>query len=233
MMAVTLIVSVPGCVLLPRGDEAAAGRARTDDSITVLRRGIHGYERSHSALPESLRQLCPTMRSEDCDWLVPGWSYEDGWGTILAYRKTAGSYEIRSAGADRRFYTGDDIVVDRSEEREAAAEHAGCYQLTSPVRELHGVHLILSSAEKSIGWFQVETGLPGYHEPRWRTTDGQIQVYWMKHHSALRLMLTPTETGLRGFAAHVAGTGHPRSGVEVTVRRITCGAAEVSAVGDQ
>jgi hypothetical protein len=85
----------------------AIAREQAHDVGRAVR--VFGYERH--ALPDTLARL--VERSDILDDVFLAHEATDPWGTALRYRITGGGlrgFEVRSAGPDRRFDTGDDVV---------------------------------------------------------------------------------------------------------------------------
>ena len=88
------------------GDPLNLTRAR----LTRIRGFLLDAASTGAELPSSLEQalpsgLAPRSRSE---------MVRDGWDRPLRYRRFQGDFEVRSAGPDGRFDTGDDMVATRS-----------------------------------------------------------------------------------------------------------------------
>jgi hypothetical protein len=112
-------------VVLPRCPELREGSNRIDatprdrqDSVRVMglrlvriARAVDGIGRDLGGLPLSLRPVPrPPSRHTDADRLSMD-EHADLWGRALRYVRNGQDYEIRSAGSDGRFGTGDDIWI--------------------------------------------------------------------------------------------------------------------------
>lgn len=97
---------VPPCPeLLWVIEDSVAGAAARDTTLMTgsrmvrFARYVDGHGRNLGALPLSLRQV------------VSNQDLTDGWGRVLRYERRETSFELRSAGVDGTFDSGDDIVV--------------------------------------------------------------------------------------------------------------------------
>ncbi|HEX8316987.1 hypothetical protein [Longimicrobium sp.] len=217
--ALLLLPMLSGCMVLLGPFVPGWRLSTTEATIVDIRGAIHAFEREHQAVPDSLAQLCPPPGTSACP---PGDS-RDGWGTRLVYRRLNGSsYELRSAGPDRRPFTGDDVVVNRAEEEAAVERLQGCYDLASGHLLVGGRRLVLSPAERGPGSFRVHLELPGYREPSWEVNPpDRVRVYWREQHSGLVMDLAAADEGLRGTVFRVSPSGRG-PGTEMVARRAAC-----------
>ena len=84
----------------PRPEPERTTRAR----LGILQTLVTGYERREGSLPERLEDTPAAGVLPDA-WRV------DGWDRPVEYARRDDTFEVRSAGPDGRFRTGDDLVV--------------------------------------------------------------------------------------------------------------------------
>lgn len=81
-------------------------------AIQRVSTAIDIFEVEHGCLPTNLTQLLSGARGgpflHDTNSAS---AFLDEWQTALRYTRSRESYELRSAGPDRQFETGDDLVV--------------------------------------------------------------------------------------------------------------------------
>ena len=79
--------------------------ARTEFRLAFLQVRLDRYIRGAGAPPQSMELVLEGMPDKGKEDLRV-----DGWGRPVAYVASAGTYELRSAGEDGVFGTGDDLV---------------------------------------------------------------------------------------------------------------------------
>lgn len=89
-----------------------SGEKQTRLRLEILKAELTAYYQKRGHVPQHLREILtlPTsdpVRRPNSRWLL------DGWGHSFSYSRAAlpDSCEVRSAGADGKLRTGDDIVV--------------------------------------------------------------------------------------------------------------------------
>jgi hypothetical protein len=220
--ALMALVLLPGCVFSGLVFPAAGRPYTTEWRIEDLRTAIEWFEAGTDSLPVELSTACfPTPRGGCSDLRQLGFREEDGWGTLLRYRRLGDDYEVRSAGRDRRMDTDDDIVVLRSRERRIVAERAGCWRLSTRLALLDTLVITLSADALAPGIYKAAPTFRPYWDPRWRAGgDGSIEVTWREVHSVITMHLRPGESPerLEGTVGSSRGRTHP-----VTAAATACG----------
>lgn len=109
--------------------------SQTEYSLRALDAGVFFFQSTHGRLPEQLGDVCDA----EPRWcaLSPAdiWT-TDGWGTPIRYRPGDETYVLISAGRDRTFETGDDILFDAALNRSWAAGLSGCYPTSKTLPRL-------------------------------------------------------------------------------------------------
>ena len=119
ILIILLALAGSGCMMIREDREAAtAWRFR---SIAAHLDSLPG------PLPDSLAELC--ARGMACGRTDPATLFRDAWRRPVRYARLHGSYELRSAGADGQWTTGDDLFFSPAAARAWRDRLAGCYQL--------------------------------------------------------------------------------------------------------
>jgi len=170
-------------------------------------RWVHGavasFVRDSARLPDAIDEICP-----DGGAICSGWQSSippvDAWGTGIEYRKIAQSYIVRSAGADKRFDTVDDIQLDPLPEIAWARILAGCYEFSRSIKRL-GVptpDLWLSDDITETGNFRVVApraldGSPEFYAEWLPTKPDQLTIKWFSLSANLRLKFVVSGDSVR------------------------------------
>jgi signal peptidase I len=85
---------------------------RSQFGVACLTWQVNQYRSINGGLPARMEDLQVVPRPGQCNEVSPT---QDAWGTPYAYRLLDGdAFEVRSAGLDRAFDTGDDMATDDS-----------------------------------------------------------------------------------------------------------------------
>lgn len=98
------------------------------DHVRFLHSGVAAYREKHGRLPVEYADVCKAD---------PGWCRQlsaearllDPWSNPVRYSAYVDRYELRSAGADGRFDTQDDVFLDSRSDLERADNQKGCFRL--------------------------------------------------------------------------------------------------------
>ena len=187
---------------------------RTRSAMAEVREGLAEYREVTGGWPSALDDLC-----RDTEWCAdhppPGPPhFADAWGTPFSFDPDNGEYELRAAGPDGAFGTGDDIWYRPGFEAERVASLSGCYRVTSGSTKLPGSLLLLDSeslGESSYGaWFPEGD----VEDPIWAPLDSaDVVISWLVPPArTYRLRLIETADGLNGHL----------EGAPVSARRTEC-----------
>lgn len=127
-----------------------------EDHLRSVFGSIESFQERFGRIPKDLEEVCVAepgwCRLQPADeWLL------DRWETPVRLVQSAPGYELRSAGADQRFATEDDVVFYSQSYMESARAIEGCYRL-SDGRELQGMsEFKLSLSRSASGAFSIET----------------------------------------------------------------------------
>ena len=110
IMLVVIIIGILATVVVGKfgGMSEKASRNATRISIRNIGVAVETYEMEAGKYPASLQDL--TQATDERGALLPNLP-ADAWGTEFQYKKTDKfTYEVRSAGPDASFGSGDDIT---------------------------------------------------------------------------------------------------------------------------
>jgi hypothetical protein len=117
------IVAVAACGCRRQIVDVKSTRA----NMATIATAIDMFEVDREHLPATLDELLPT----DPKWqgtrgyVKTANSFVDGWGTKYQYHVVTNQYELRSAGPDRTYGTGDDIVIGKGTPNQPSQPIAG------------------------------------------------------------------------------------------------------------
>ncbi|HET6763896.1 MAG TPA: hypothetical protein VFH27_09490, partial [Longimicrobiaceae bacterium] len=84
---------------------------RSNVRLSEVVRLLAEYHKARGAYPATMAEGLPPVGQRAIDY------ERDAWGTGFRYRRSEDGYELRSAGADHRFDTPDDLVVTHLRQR--------------------------------------------------------------------------------------------------------------------
>lgn len=125
------------------------------DHLRLLHSGVLAFQARFDRLPDTFDEVCRSEPSwcrlmDTEDWLA------DRWQSQVRYSRLEDSYQLRSAGADRRFGTDDDVVFDPARDARLAMPFQGCYELMER-RKLNGMSAFrLSLSPSGSGAYSID-----------------------------------------------------------------------------
>jgi hypothetical protein len=205
----------------------------TDGVVTIMRTVVDSFTRLEGRRPVSFDEACsrltpsygPHPRPPHCGyWLHGGDTIPlDGWRDPLLYHANGNLVSIRSAGADGRFGTPDDMGFSTEEERERVAAAAGCYRVDfRDWKEFPGDVMRLDTTYHAGGTYRAAPVIAPYFAPLWQPSpypSGRDSVYvvWQAIHHGVHFHFRVYPDSMTGFVF-----GGPYRRPRVVVRRIPC-----------
>ena len=108
VMIVVAVLMLFGCSRAPQ-DPPEYAEAR--QLLNQVLHGVTEYEKTVGPYPDSLAELASALPADFTNSFA-AWPPPDPWGTPVIYTKPSETnFEIRAAGPDRQFMTGDDFAV--------------------------------------------------------------------------------------------------------------------------
>ena len=225
------------CIIagLPTACSREADRAEASQAVL---RQLHGtvleYQAVQNSLPRSLSDLCRVK-----DWMcrpADSANLADGWGRQVTYTITPVGYELKSAGADGRLGTQDDLKISSESEAKRVRAISGCYEApattwadldSGAARRLSFGRLSLdtSSSRREAGAYEVGGAPPAGFSGGiafWNPMDSdQVAIEWTTGFSRQRLLLKAYGDSLVGrWSAGTDTKEEMRSGTIALKRRL-------------
>ena len=217
----------PGSAPLPDSPEELLQTSeegdRTLQEFDWLQRRLLAFHDRNGRFPSMLADVCDATMG-GCVWLDSPSHIVDGWGIPVRYEPQESDYDLRSAGPDRRFGTGDDLVYSLAHERQRMRELAGCYRISLKIKALTVEVVKLDSVPVAPGHYGLAPPLPDLPERWWVPEPGpRGNLTWTTHTQGLNLRLVRSGDSVIGDATLWGDVRHvPSETVELIGRRIAC-----------
>lgn len=122
MVLVLAVAGLQACLSPPpRSRPTALGE------LWHIHLGVQSFAADHGRLPRAIEELHDESAPAR---YVGGRGLRDSWGRAIRYRLIPGEYELRSAGPDGVFESGDDLVFVPSQRQAQVDAFAGCYAVS-------------------------------------------------------------------------------------------------------
>ena len=114
VLLVVVIIGILAAVAVPKltGRVGQSQVSAAKGSIAGISVAVDLYETDNGNLPQNLQSLI--TKGSEPNWNGPylkdGKVPDDPWGTPYQYTAKENAYEVRSAGPDKSFGTGDDVT---------------------------------------------------------------------------------------------------------------------------
>ncbi len=201
---------------------------QTEHVVNVMRMLVDSFMRIERKWPTSLKEACVRLRPSHalhshCAYWLGDTIPLDGWRSPLRYDATGNTVSIRSAGADGRLGTSDDMGFDSDLERARVAAAAGCYRVDFRLwKEFPGDRMRLDTLYHAGGAYRAAPEIEPYFIPLWLPSpypSGRDSVYviWQAIHHGVHFHFQLYPDSMTGFVF-----GGPYRRPRVVVHQVSC-----------
>ena len=198
-------------------------RLQTEWSLRELHSAIVAFRAAAGTWPQRVTDICHRDESR-CGSNWPTRWGRDGWGHEIRYNATRDGFEIRSAGPDGRFATGDDLLVREPDDRSDAGRLAGCFDAREGWFPGAPTLVVLDTSSGTIrpysgGYLLRLAGLGNKGEAEWYPLGkDSVVLRWVAGEALPAIRMTAVTDTMRGHVDLLEGTWRGN----VVLVRVSC-----------